>query len=485
MASVERIRSQLDAEKQIFGYRYVPDEKLDSWITNELAIYIAGKGTSDIRDITEFRGPVNVPKTFGLTPDLQPITGLETIDTRFWYDALTGVQFPFAKVSKFTGETAPDSLTSDYFLALDKGDKHIGLRIRFTPDKVPYWIAHVVQKQPSGVFQQLWEAAKPMLPVVAIAFSFLAPGLGAAIGKSIFGAAGITASPAFAAALGNTALGTVFNGGDLEGALKGQLLGMAGGLVGGNVAKLADSPLLGKVAGVAVNAGLAGGDIKAAIGQTLLMEGAKQVDFDSFFSSWGGGDAAPAIEPGFFAPGGEGYAPSAADYFDPVYDAPIEGMVDIDIPAYTDTPDFSVTSGPSSSGGGSWVQDLTQLALAAIKVNQAYQMSQQPVPRTMVQSGTKTQTPNSNGTVTVRDSATGQVYTTRPNAGTPYVLSDGRTIINNGNGTYTLIGRDGSSQTLPYSGPVSQPGGGGLLGDIPPVAIAGAIGLGVLLLARR
>lgn len=487
MASVERIRAQLDAEKQIFGYRYVPDDALDSWLTNELATYIAGKGTNDIRDIAEFRGPINVPKSYGTAPDGSPIMGLETIDTRFWYDALTGVQFPFASATKFVSGGTVSALESDFFLRADRGDKHIAMKIRFTADKVPYWFAHVIVRQPSGVFQQLWEAAKPVLPVVAIAFSFLAPGLGATIGKSLLGTVGASASPAIAAAIGNTALGTVFNGGDLEGALKGQLLGVAGGIAGSNIAKLAESPLLGKLAGTAVQAGLAGGDVKAALTTTLLSEGAKMDWFDSWFSS---SSSPPAIEPGFFAEGGYGYDPgsASADYFDPVYDAPVEGMVDIDVPVYTDTPDFSITS-PSSSGG-SWVQDLTQLAMAAIKVNQAYQASQMPQPRTMVQSGTKTQTPNSNGTVTVRDSATGQVYTTRPNAGTPYVLSDGRTIINNGDGTYTLIARDGTSQRLPYTGaPASSGAGGGGIGamleSVPPAAWAVAGGLAILALRSR
>lgn len=132
------------------------------------------------------------------------------------------------------------------------------------------------------------------------------------------------------------------------------------------------------------------------------------------------------------------------------------GIMPIDFNIFTDTPNLpplNPTEQAGSAGSdGSWVVDLTNLALAAIRVNQAYQATQQQAPRTVTQgAGGVTTTGNRNGTVTVRNPSTGATQVTRPGVGIPYVLSDGSTIINNGNGTFSTIRRDGTTTTTAYT----------------------------------
>ena len=111
------------------------------------------------------------------------------------------------------------------------------------------------------------------------------------------------------------------------------------------------------------------------------------------------------------------------------------------------------------SAGGGLLSTVTDLALAAIRINAAYQASQAPPPRTATTAPGVIRRPNPNGTLTATNTLTGQTQTVMPERGVPYVLADGRVIINNGNGTYTITRADGSSETLPYtSSGLSQSG---------------------------
>lgn len=343
------------------------------------------------------------------------------------------------------------------------------------------------------------DALKPSLMVAAAfgAGAFLASQIGGALVGPGFAAA----NPGITSALGQTVLQTAVNGGDLGQAIKGAAMGAAGGFVGaqagGLASSLTDSKLLADVANAAVSAAVQGGDVQTAVVRSLASTGASSLS-------------------DLFTPSQE---VATVDYFDPVYDAPadIDFAAAPNVPAsanswelidWSQTPpdastwtdwDFNpggldpqapvpATSGQSSGGGSGFdaaIVTLTNAAMAAIKINAAYQASQQPQLRTSTVSGSTVSTPNPNGTLTVRNTTTGQVATTRPQAGVPYTLTDGRTIINNGNGTYSLITRDGATQTIPYgiSGAAAGVGFLDSLRNIPPAVWA--IGAGVAIAALR
>jgi hypothetical protein len=92
-------------------------------------------------------------------------------------------------------------------------------------------------------------------------------------------------------------------------------------------------------------------------------------------------------------------------------------------------------------------------------------------------------TPNKNGTVTVR-APSGQTYTTVMKPGVPYAFPDGTIVMNNGNGTYTVVSLDGTTQTYHYPANAGGSTGVSLGGSSNALVLGGLALLGVLLIAR-
>jgi hypothetical protein len=285
-----------------------------------------------------------------------------------------------------------------------------------------------------------------LIPLTAVALAFAGGPIVQAIGNAIVPGAVAAAYPALPQAVGTVALQTATNGGDLGAALKGAILSSVGAQAGALASSATGVNALGPVTSAAATAALRGGNVEQAVTSSLLSYGVKNMgELWDTLTGWGD-DVAEFV--GF---GGDDNPQPGADYFDPVYGEAWSGTVDV--PGF-DPNGMSPVSVPASASDG-WdfgdiVANVTSAAMAAIKINQAYQATKAP-PRTALVSGNTVQTPNANGMLTVRNTATGGYSVQRPPVGTPFVLADGRTIINNGDGTYTLINRDGTSQRLPYT----------------------------------
>lgn len=324
-----------------------------------------------------------------------------------------------------------------------------------------------------------------LIPIAAVALAFAGGPIVQAIGNAIVPGAVAAAYPALPQAVGTVALQTATNGGDLGAALKNAILSTVGAQAGALASSASGVSALGPVTSAAATAALRGGNVEQAVTSSLLSYGVKNMgELWDTLTGWGD-DVAEFI--GF---GGDDNPQPSAGYFDPVYGEAWSGTVDV--PGF-DPNGMSPVSVPAPASDdwdfGDIVANVTSAAMAAIKINQAYQATKAP-PRTALVSGNTVQTPNANGMLTVRNTATGGYSVQRPPVGTPFVMADGRTIINNGDGTYTLIARDGTSQRLPYTaqaGAVAPGmGSGGSLGGIPPIYLAGgALVIGALLLSRR
>jgi hypothetical protein len=140
-----------------------------------------------------------------------------------------------------------------------------------------------------------------------------------------------------------------------------------------------------------------------------------------------------------------------------------------------------------------WVNHPDSALVAATGTVQGNYAYQPQLTRIVLNSGTVTQSPgttrtgNANGTVTVTNTATGARTVTRPEVGVPYVLPDGRSIINNGDGSYSTINPDGTTVRNVYAATPSGAGGvSEFLSSVPPVAWIALAGLVALpLLTRR
>jgi len=360
------------------------------------------------------------------------------------------------------------------------------------------------------------------LMVIAIAGgqAWLANNIGAAIVSAEFAAA----YPAATQAIGQIAISTATSGGDVVGAVSNVAASYIGAGVGGTVGATFDSQAIGRAAAAATTAALTDGDVKQAAALSFVKSGATTVDEYLTQPSeyvYGGeidfavgddglfpGDPLQEMSTDYFAggsvdtgfldpvPGGamsfeEMVAPPTFDYtfggeISSEYASPYDlEQLGVGLPTMTEAMSPAQSATPAEAGGGIFgtgvtVADITNLALAAIKVNAAYQASQSPPLRTsVVTSSGVTKTPNANGTLTVR-SPSGQVATARPEVGVPYTLPDGRTIINNGNGTYSTVLPNGQTMTAAYA-PLTQPGA------VSPALLWGglAIGGGLLFLASR
>jgi len=93
------------------------------------------------------------------------------------------------------------------------------------------------------------------------------------------------------------------------------------------------------------------------------------------------------------------------------------------------------------------IKDATSAMVAALGLVQAYRsLTSKPAPNPVAQArqGQNTVRANPNGTITTT-APNGQTRTARPPVGQPQMTTDGTMIVNNGDGTYTRIGRDGQS----------------------------------------
>lgn len=340
-----------------------------------------------------------------------------------------------------------------------------------------------------------------LIPIASVALAVVGGALAQAIGRAVVGTQLAAAYPSLPGLVGNVALQTAASGGDIAAAVQNAALSLvgaqAGALVGGGA--------IGAATSAATSAALKGGDLKTAVASSLLSYGAKNVDFDSFFSADSAMGADPiqmdvqSFEPTASQVTAFDYGAAMADDYGPPEPASWEtvnwsqvipqndyttdrGTWALDMPMYGGE-SISVDPAPASSfDAGDVLVTLTNAALAVIKVNAAYQATQAPAPRTAVQQGSYVKTPNPNGTVTVRNTQTGATQVTKPEVGTPYVMANGSTIINNGNGTFTTIRPDGTATTSAYT---SNASAGFALGDIPPALLYGGLGLGALLLLTR
>jgi len=382
-----------------------------------------------------------------------------------------------------------------------------------------------------------------------LAFVLPASGIaaGATVGSAIVGAEFAAAYPALTSAIGNAAIGAAMSGGDVQGAVKNAALayvgGTAGNAVGGLVVDQTQLDLLGKVAASVTQTFVQGGDIQQAAQTALLRNagelvtifqpspGVPQMDFTfdnpllPFGSaapvdlSFGGGDLAFTNPGGFLSPDFSqfnfGIQPLDLSFPDFTPNVSLTGEVfsTTQAPAsymepslvYSDAPttyNEAVIGGGSAiveaprampqSDGFGWsdarnlVNSVSQMALAALSVNRAYNQARAPAVNTaarVVNNGAVTSTLD-NGVIMSRD-ANGKVTVTRPPVGVPQSTVNGNLVVNNGDGTYTLIDPQGNRRVIRYGAETTSnpsPLSGFNLANVNWPVVTGVLGVAVLLM---
>jgi hypothetical protein len=310
---------------------------------------------------------------------------------------------------------------------------------------------------------------------VSIGVGFVAPAIGfnagASLGAAIVGDSVAVAYPALSTAVGNVAISTALNGGDIERAVKSTALSyvgtQAGGFVGAEVTDATGLDTLGKTAAVATRAFVTGADPRFAIANVLIQSGASMLSTPDFYDPV---SMAPDMLPipdveiqdnawlddtpiyGVELPYDPAWQPSDTDPFAVDYSTPPAGGL-FPIPG--------IVPGENSlfAGSGNIIGQVTAAASSALQLVAAYQKARGPIQATArrVMSNGAVQVANRDGLIHTRN-AQGQVTKRRPPVGEATATIDNSLIVNNGDGTYTLISPNGaiSTQRYPFTSPVGD-----------------------------
>lgn len=150
-----------------------------------------------------------------------------------------------------------------------------------------------------------------------------------------------------------------------------------------------------------------------------------------------------------------------------------------ELPAWPDIPipDVNISPVPATGSGGSWLTTIRDATGAIREIGGAVIATAQ-----VVRSFNGAVEPASPARVV--NANTGTVNGVRPPVGTMQLAADGSAIINNGDGTYTVIRPDGTRYTRSYAGGAigSAVSEGGLFGLDPKMVAIGAAGVALLLM---
>lgn len=364
--------------------------------------------------------------------------------------------------------------------------------------------------------------------------------LGAVIGNAVLPASFAAAYPAVATAVGNVALSAALNGGDVKEAIKGvavsSIAGGAGMQAGNFVQAASGSDLFGSVVNAATRVAISGGDVKQAVALELLSKGVTNMSADDNFilQSFNAGNDLPALDfPTDFTwnfdnvnfTGGDWWNSDPAqggfdfgavfgnDVLPPVWFDEIPAMPDLQLPpapveidainwnpfaAPTAAPGSPITPPPTvqqpqNPNSGSYspsqiVQGISAAAMSALQLIKAYRQLDTPAVQTTarnVASNGAVSVIGNNGLIQTRN-ANGSITSSVPPVGVPQATTSGNYIVNNGDGTYTVVSPTGQTQTVRYSAGVNTATGsatGSIIPGVPNVLLL--VGAGLLLMKRN
>lgn len=412
-------------------------------------------------------------------------------------------------------------------------------------------VSYVVKRSPIAGLQivPVWASSSDLddirqfaLTAASLALSVVLPAAGIqaglALGSAVVGPAFAAAYPGVTAALGNIAISTAMNGGDIGAAVAGAALSYGSGIVGNTARNAANSVIVGRVAASATTALVRGTDVEDAVISTLAVygiQGGAMTLFNFDFSSPTAGDGFTFNPDGSYTPPDGGI-----NYLDPSFAPPPSVFDNPDWGNWWENPDFGGYYGFDFSPGtiyqpggfdGGWpvvqqpaytptganpppspalpaapaapapapatppastfnpaqlIQQISGAAMAALSLVRAYRDALNPRPVTtarMVGANGAVTAATSNGTIQTRN-PNGTISTTLPPVGVPQATVDGNLIVNNGNGTYTVIFPDGRTEVRRYAPGAGDDPFASIPGGLPVVGIIAA-GAAFFLLSRK
>lgn len=354
---------------------------------------------------------------------------------------------------------------------------------------VPHWASSSDAAEIRGIIKTA--------AMFAVSFVLPAAGFSAAnaIGGAVLGAPTALAYPGLATAIGQAALTAAFTGESVSELAKNAALSYAAAGAGDYAGALAldasNVEIVGKLTEAATRAYISGGDVERAVSFSLLQNAGSIVDiFESkgptmdYYSA----DEYNAVFPDpVFDP-----APAVPEVFAPVSFADLPAlselppdaqwtMAPLAIPDVTiEEPMRADSQGFSMGDAKTLINTVSDAALQALKVTAAYRALNPQVntaARTVNPATGRVTSALDTGIVQTRD-ASGRVVNARPPVGQPQSTVSGNVMVNNGDGTYSLIAPNGTRRTIKYSGETASQGFG-----ITPGLVFAGLGVAVALVA--
>lgn len=472
----ETILRQLQVEQTLLKFSYSPDPALEQDVLNGIANFFVSQGMTNLMHCSKFS-------------TLAASIGAPTLGLDYIVNTDTGAR-----------------LNLDYRYDFPKDYQIYALDVQFTADNIPIVVPKYRVIQTGGLISGFLQALGPLAPVISIFIAVFIPGLGLAIGEEIMGLELAAIAPAFTQAIGSLCINAVLSGGDIKDAIKNTALSYVGAQIAAPVAQgiqdATNSGLLGNVAQAATLTAISGGDIKTAVAGSLLQTGASNIG--AYIQQSQAPAVAPAVTQGapkmdastfvgpidtstFVGPIDTSTAPGAGVNIDltPVNFTGIDFGTNPNLPDFTNPTDLAAIAagggatadsapaqvagtGSADASGVNWnqvVNNVSQVAIAALKVNAAFQSAGKPTVRVASQvtnaNGTVS-TVNADGTVTTR-ARNGVTSTVPLPVGSPFVLPNGSMVVNNGDGTYSTIAANGQQTTSRYGSVLSGSGSNPLL----------------------
>lgn len=456
------IRDQLLAEKTLLKYTYGSDA-LDPWLTAMLADLIASRYDS-ILDI------IAMPTTYRMVSTTcadseAPETCVDTISD------VQGIAFYNKKTGALvTGIGGADSIDPNtlsvngnapiidvnLFASTQNSDYFANYLVQFDAKGNPYFLVKLIHKTKShGFFGDLFAMIAPIAPIIGLGLNLLVPGVGSLIGEAVLGESGAF-YPLLAESIGNIAVNTALNGGDIERAVQSAITGSISSGVGLSVSDTVDSVIAGRAASAATSAAVSGSDIKKAVFLSLANSGVSSVtkelstmpslnNASDYFSNDIPLDSSQSD-----------YIDAGSISFDPVGAAAQQQAIVDAIPILTPADVFGSDGGAVANSSSfvdsrSTTDRIAEIVGTAGKMALAWRAAGTPrplLPGSNSRSGLVTA--SNNGTIKTTD-ASGRSTNSIPAAGQPYVTPAGEIMTNNGDGSFSVVSLNGQVKTTAYS----------------------------------
>ena len=430
----------------------------------KLCAYLDAAGTTDIRNLDHYRG-----------------AGLD-----FFFDVVTGHMYPNAiggqaatgaatltntgpagdanssAAVAVTNATVTDA-NSNLFADIGNGRYGYWYYCVFTSEGIPAFVCDV---QDIGTPWLSYRAGLEYIGSTVLS-AFIAP-VGQSIGAAVLGSDTAAAYPALSQAVGNAAVNTALNGGNVQQGVIAAVGGSAGAAVGVQVSDVTCQAI--GAAAQSVTTALITGQSAVAAGLTALLKSGITAAVSAAASPPVSQSPAQPIgvqtmDPTLIDTSGltlsTGFDPNALNPTLADNTTDPTAAASTDLPSVLNTPpnpfDFSSTpnnplSPPSSVANSSTLSNQDPLSAAAGGIITALAAGavKALLPALGVTVPATSQTVNANGTITTRN-ANGTVTTTQIPPGAAYPLPSGGVVTNNGNGTYTTVLPNGTSSTTSYS----------------------------------